>query len=100
LQAIDFSGAGLDARWTSRSSAKPIRRRPALSTGPDTASCRLQPLLPETPAKILFALSQAAPSLAAMIGRTETLKPGVRPNTAARARNSRMRSRVDLSGSA
>ena len=32
--------------WMSLSSAKLISRRPALSTGPDIASCRLQPFLP------------------------------------------------------
>src|SRR5690242_21569725 len=86
--------------WTSRSSAKLISRLPALSTGPDIDSCRLQPLAPVMPERILLALCQAAPSLAAMIGLTETLKPGVRPWAAACARNGLMRSRVDESGSA
>ena len=63
-----------------------MSRRPALSTGPEALSCRLQPFLPLSPVmaaeKILFALSQASPSVAAMIGRAETLNPGVRPKAA------------------
>src|SRR6516225_10215144 len=53
--------------------AKSIRRLPALSTGPVASSCRLQPFLPVIAARIRFALSQAAPSVAAMMGRTERL---------------------------
>ena len=34
-------------------------------------------------ARMRLALSHAAPSLAAMMGRSETLKPGLRPNAAA-----------------
>ena len=66
----------------------------------DTLSCRAQPSLPVMPARMRFALSHAAPSVAAMIGRTDMLKPTVRSCFAARARNAAMRSAVVARGSA
>ena len=49
--------------------------------------------------RIFFALSQALPSVSAMIGRNETLKRGVRPNGWVIRRNWAMRSAVSASGS-